>query len=100
MLTVTGETLAQIQDRVLGAGVNSSSLFPAIPGYATFGVRASFRAGRHQVTIDAENLGDENYRGHQLGHRRAGAGDVGEVFGEVLDVLGSLANDERPTTND
>ena len=46
VLTGTGETLAQIQDRVLGAGVNSSSLFPAIPGYATFGVRGGFRAGR------------------------------------------------------
>ena len=48
MLTATGETLAQIQDRVLGVGVNSSSLFPTIPGYATFGVRAAFRAGRHE----------------------------------------------------
>ena len=74
LLTVTGETLAQIQDRVLGVGVNSSSLFPTIPGYATFGVRASFRAGRHQVTIDAENLGDENYRGLSWGLDAPGRG--------------------------
>ena len=31
LLTATGETLAQIQDRVLGVGVNSSSLFPDDP---------------------------------------------------------------------
>ena len=74
LLTTTGETLAQIQDRVLGVGVNSSSLFPTIPGYATFGVRASFRAGRHQVTIDAENLGDENYRGISWGLDAPGRG--------------------------
>ena len=73
-LTVTGETLAQIQDRVLGAGVNSSSLFTTVPGYAMFGVRASFRAGRHQVTIDAENLGDENYRGISWGMDAPGRG--------------------------
>jgi outer membrane receptor protein involved in Fe transport len=74
LLTATGDTLAQIQDRVLGAGVNSSSLFPTIPGYATFGVRVSFRAGRHQVTIDAENLGDENYRGISWGMDAPGRG--------------------------
>jgi hemoglobin/transferrin/lactoferrin receptor protein len=74
VLTATGETLAQIQDRVLGAGVNASSLFPAIPGYATFGVRASFRAGRHQLTIDAENLGDRNYRGISWGMDASGRG--------------------------
>jgi hemoglobin/transferrin/lactoferrin receptor protein len=73
-LTATGETLAQIQDRVLGAGVNGSSLFPVIPGYATFGVRAAFRAGRHQVTIDAENLNDKNYRGVSWGIDAPGRG--------------------------
>ena len=93
LLTVTGETLAQIQDRVLGVGVNSSSLFPTIPGYATFGVRASFRAGRHQVTIDAENLSDKNYRGISWGMDAPGPRGLGEVFHEVLGaslfVLGS-----------
>ena len=44
LLTRTGETLAQIQDRVLGVGVNSSSLFPTIPGLR--GVR---HARRHSA---------------------------------------------------
>jgi hemoglobin/transferrin/lactoferrin receptor protein len=73
-LTATGETLAQVQDRVLGPGVNSSSLFPSIPGYATFGVRAAFRSGRHAVTVDAENLNDRNYRGISWGMDAPGRG--------------------------
>jgi len=74
VLTATGETLAQIQDRVLGAGVNASSLFPAIPGYATGGIRAGVRIGRHTVTIDAENLNDRNYRGVSWGMDAPGRG--------------------------
>ena len=74
ILTATGETLMQIQDRVLGAGVASSSLFPAIPGYATGGVRAGVRIGRHTVTLDAENLNDKNYRGISWGLDAPGRG--------------------------
>jgi hemoglobin/transferrin/lactoferrin receptor protein len=73
-LTATGETLGQIQDRVLGPGVNASSLFQKVPGYAAVGVRATFRAGRHQVTIDAENLTDRNYRGISWGIDAPGRG--------------------------
>jgi hemoglobin/transferrin/lactoferrin receptor protein len=74
LLTATGETLTQIQDRVLGPGVNASSLFSAIPGYGTFGVRGAFRMGRHQVTIDVENLNDRNYRGLSWGLDAPGRG--------------------------
>jgi hemoglobin/transferrin/lactoferrin receptor protein len=74
LLTATGETLAQIQDRVLGAGVNASSLFTKIPGYATFGVRAAFRSGRHHITLDGENLNDRNYRGNSWGMDAPGRG--------------------------
>jgi hemoglobin/transferrin/lactoferrin receptor protein len=73
-LTATGETLAQIQDRVLGPGVNLSSLFREIPGYATVGVRAVFRTGGHQVAVDAENLTDRNYRGISWGIDAPGRG--------------------------
>jgi hemoglobin/transferrin/lactoferrin receptor protein len=74
LLLATGETLAQIQDRVLGVGVNSSSLFTAIPGYATGGIRAGVKAGRHQVTVHAENLNDRNYRGLSWGVDAPGRG--------------------------
>jgi hemoglobin/transferrin/lactoferrin receptor protein len=73
-LMITGETLAEIQDRVLGAGVNASPLFAAFPGYATVGIRAAFRAGRHQLTLDGENLSDKNYRGVSWGIDGPGRG--------------------------
>ena len=74
ILIATGETLAQIQDRVLGPGVNSAPLFPEIPGYATLGLRGSVRAGRHELLIDLENLTDENYRGTSWGVDAPGRG--------------------------
>jgi hemoglobin/transferrin/lactoferrin receptor protein len=74
VLLATGETLAQIQDRVLGPGVNSSSLFPEIPGYVTGGIRAGLRFGPHEVIVDAENLNDRNYRGVSWGVDAPGRG--------------------------
>ena len=74
VLTATGETLAQIQDRVLGTGVASAPLFTAVPGYVTAGIRAGARVGRHEVFVDAENLGDTNYRGISWGVDAPGRG--------------------------
>jgi len=74
VLMATGETLAQIQNRVLGVGVNSSSLYTAVPGYATFGVRAGLRSRPHEVVVDFENLNDENYRGISWGVDAPGFG--------------------------
>jgi hemoglobin/transferrin/lactoferrin receptor protein len=74
VLLVTGETLAQVQDRVLGVGVNSSSLFTAVPGYATIGVRAGWRHRSHELIVDAENLTDRNYRDISWGVDGPGVG--------------------------
>jgi hemoglobin/transferrin/lactoferrin receptor protein len=75
VLLATGETLAQIQRRVLGPGLESSSLFPVVPGYATFNVRAGVRlAERHDLLIDFENIGDKNYRGVDWGLDGPGRG--------------------------
>lgn len=74
LLAATGETLAQIQDRVLGVGVSSSPLFPEISGYTALGLRAGLRSGRHQLSVDAENLTDRNYRGMSWGMDAPGAG--------------------------
>jgi len=64
ILLKTGETLSQIQDRVLGVGVNGSPLFTAVPGYLTVNLRAGFKIGkRHDILLELENLTDENYRG-------------------------------------
>ena len=63
ILVATGETLAQVQNRVLGPGVNSAPLYRAVPGYAVFGLRGGFRVSDTQeVTFDFENIGDKNYR--------------------------------------
>ncbi len=68
VLLFTGETLAQVQNRVLGAGVNSAPLFTAVPGYAAFGLRGGMRfRERHEVILDFENMGDRNYRGLSWG---------------------------------
>jgi outer membrane receptor protein involved in Fe transport len=74
LLIATGETLSQVQDRVLGVGVNSSSLFPELPGYATVGIRWAARIGRHALSIDFENLTDKNYRGISWGIDGPGRG--------------------------
>jgi hemoglobin/transferrin/lactoferrin receptor protein len=75
VLLATGETLAQVQDRVLGVGVNSAPMSRAIPGYVTFNVRGGFRVGeRHNFTVDFENIGDRNYRGISWGVDAPGRG--------------------------
>ncbi len=73
-LIPTGETLAQVQNRVLpiGAVINgvlvvdnntAVPLFGAIPGYALFNVRGGYRFGEsHEITADFENIGDTGHR--------------------------------------
>ena len=73
-LIQTGETLVQIQDRVLGVGVNSSQLWTEVPSYALVGIRFGMRFGPHSLTIDAENLTDQSYRGISWGMDGAGRG--------------------------
>jgi outer membrane receptor protein involved in Fe transport len=73
VLAATGETLAQIQNRVLG-NANSSVLFPAVKGFTAVGVRGGIRLGRHELFIDAENVTDENYRGISWGMDAPGIG--------------------------
>jgi hemoglobin/transferrin/lactoferrin receptor protein len=74
LLLATGETLAEVQDRVLGGGVGGWSLYPAIPGYVAIGLRAGVRRGSHQVILDAQNLTDRNYRGVSWGMDAPGRG--------------------------
>ena len=63
ILTTTGETLAQVQSRVLGT-LDSAPLFTDVPGYVTVGFRGGIKIGsRQELTVDFENVGDVNYRG-------------------------------------
>ena len=74
-LIATEETLSQIQSRVLGPDLEPSSLFPVVPGYATFNVRGGIRFGEKQdLLIEFENIADRNYRGVDWGLDGPGRG--------------------------
>jgi outer membrane receptor protein involved in Fe transport len=75
VLLATGETLAQVQDRVLGPGVASAPLYAALPGYGVFGLRGVVRLGQgHELFVDFENIADHNYRGISWGLDAPGRG--------------------------
>jgi hemoglobin/transferrin/lactoferrin receptor protein len=74
VLVETGETVSQVQNRVLGSA-NSGSLYTSVAGYVVLGVRGGLRlGGRHEILIDADNLTDENYRGVSWGVDAPGRG--------------------------
>ncbi len=61
-LIATGETLAQVQNRLLGTR-DSAPLFTAIPGYGLVNLRGAFRFNDyHEVMLDFENIADKSYR--------------------------------------
>jgi outer membrane receptor protein involved in Fe transport len=74
ILLATGETLAQVQDRLLplGSTINgvfianngtAVPMFTAIPGYGLLNVRGGFRFNEtHEVTVDFENIADKSHR--------------------------------------
>ena len=55
-------------------GSTSSSLFTSIPGYVVYSTRVGFRMGLHELVVDVENIGDENYRGLSWGADAPGRG--------------------------
>lgn len=66
-LLQTGETLAQVQARVLG-GQAASQLFSTGPGFSTVGLRAGWKAHRDvTLIVIGENLTDRSYRWHGSG---------------------------------
>jgi outer membrane receptor protein involved in Fe transport len=74
-LAATGETLTEVQARVLGPSGTAAPLFAAVPGYAVFGLRGAVRlAARHEVLFELDNLGDRNYRGVSWGIDAPGRG--------------------------
>ena len=74
ILLATGETLAQVQARVLGPSLTAAPLYTEIPSYATIGIRGGLNFGIHSVILDAQNLTDENYRGPSWGMDAPGIG--------------------------
>jgi len=77
ILIPTGETLAQVQNRVLPNVDNNTlvPLFPHLPGYGLVGVRGSIKfAERSELFVDFENIFDKSYRGISWGIDGAGRG--------------------------
>jgi hemoglobin/transferrin/lactoferrin receptor protein len=86
ILIPTGESLAQVQNRLLpiGATINGVfvadndtqvPLFPYLPGYGLVGVRGGMKFGdRSEVFADFENIFDKSYRGISWGVDGAGRG--------------------------
>ncbi|HEX8131333.1 MAG TPA: TonB-dependent receptor [Pyrinomonadaceae bacterium] len=86
ILISTGETLLQVQNRLLpiGATINgvtvvnndtSVPLYPYLPGYGLVGLRGAFRFDEHsEVFFDFENIADKQYRGISWGVDGAGRG--------------------------
>lgn len=86
ILIPTGETLAQVQNRLLpiGATINGLTvvdnntnvpLFIAVPGYGLVGLRGALRFGeRSEFSFDFENIADKQYRGISWGVDGAGRG--------------------------
>ncbi len=61
-LIATGETLAQVQNRLLGTA-DSAPLFSAIPGYGLVNLRGGIRFDEHsQLGVDFENIADKSHR--------------------------------------
>lgn len=85
VLISTGETQAQVQNRILplGATINGVVVTPtsnvpmltALPGYGLVGLRGAFRFDdRSEVVVDFENIADKSYRGISWGVDGAGRG--------------------------
>jgi len=86
ILVPTGETLVQVQNRVLpiGATINGVTvvdnntavpLFNAVAGYGLIGIRGGFRFNeRSELLVDFENIADKFYRGISWGIDGGGRG--------------------------
>jgi outer membrane receptor protein involved in Fe transport len=74
VLQATGETLPDVQNRLLGAA-SSAPLFTTHPGFVVVGLRAGIRVTPAlDITLIGENLGDVNYRWYGSGVDALGAG--------------------------
>lgn len=68
ILLATGESLLQVQDRVLGVGINSAPMFTSLPSYGIVNIRGGLKFGdRSQIFWAFENILDQQYRNPSWG---------------------------------
>ena len=78
-LVETGETLAQVQTRLLG-GADASYLYTETPGFVVFSLRGGWRlSSRLDATVILDNLTDHNYRWHGSGTDAPGFSLAGKL---------------------
>jgi outer membrane receptor protein involved in Fe transport len=66
-LVPTGESLAEVQARVLG-DADVSYLYTSTPGFVVVSLRGGWRLTSHvDATVIVDNLTDRNYRWHGSG---------------------------------
>ncbi len=76
VLLATGETLAQVQNRVMGTAA-TTYLHTEAPGFVALGVRGGVQLGsRMSVTVIGDNLTDRNYGVYGSGTDATGASAV------------------------
>ncbi|MCH7825654.1 MAG: TonB-dependent receptor, partial [Acidobacteria bacterium] len=68
ILLATGETLEEVQLRLLGAGLEGNPLFALTPGWWTVSLRGGFNINASsELTFSIANIFDRNYRLHGSG---------------------------------
>ncbi len=73
VLLATGESILQVQNRILGVGVDSAPLFTYLPSFALFNARGGFRIDeKSEIQWSFENIFDQFHRKPSWGIDGAG----------------------------
>lgn len=73
ILLATGETILQVQNRILGVGVDSAPLFTYLPSFALFNLRGGINiTDKSQIFWSFENIFDQFHRKPSWGIDGAG----------------------------
>jgi len=82
ILLATGETLAQVQERVLGPDLRGNALFDETPAWWTISLRGGFNINaRNELTFAFNNIFDRNYRLHGSGFDAPGFSAIASWVG-------------------
>ena len=77
ILLPTGETLGEVQLRVLGPGLQGNALFAETPGWWTVALRGGYNLNpSSELTFSVANIFDRNYRLHGSGFDSPGVSVV------------------------
>jgi outer membrane receptor for ferrienterochelin and colicin len=82
ILLVTGETLEQVQQRVLGPDLEGNALFTEAPAWWTVSLRGGLNINtNNELTFSVNNIFDRNYRLHGSGFDSPGFSAIASWVG-------------------